>query len=727
MGGLAPAQRLYLEQQRCRVTSTLAFAQASRNVGELTADLPRRRRRPSSYSSSGMREGGDRTASSAGHTTSEELEDHMTFSQQQSKLDERRRRMYCLGCSSAYLGSTPSFASASNTTPPPSDQSWWSEDFSSYHPPSSYDGARAGMGAGDSCSSSSSSSYAVGFPVLQSPEPSEPLSGHLLDGSWVLQERDREPAFFPAKVCLTESLKWQGGPFHECWALPLVVGGSFLPEKCRSKQPLLLPQDVPLPPTPLGGHLPQLQHSAGLCGLDPTRAYRLGDAPVRVLGVGQQSWVLRKLVLWKNVLYELELLPAEAFMMAPPLARQPPLGFVPLSGATVNVLRPGMLRVRAARTCGDDSRSCTVHLCSRDPEDALWWAQLLRAAADLDVDDMYEPVPDDDLRAGRSGLASTPSKVTLSSGKCAVVRRARRRWGCKGRNSGDCAIKVFDKATFFESVRSGGERPDALVREALAQAALTSVVSESSSPIVRLLSAFETRTTLVLEMELMSSQTLLDELTRAGTMDEREAALITRSLLEAVSICQAQGMAHRDVKLSNILLPRDAGASLADCSSTSHPVRLADFGMAGLEDEEGCLRGRCGTPGYVAPEIFALGKQEPYPNGKVDLYSVGVVAYTMIAGYEPFFGETNADIIEQNSAGHVMFHLSSWGKVSLSGQSFVASLLEADPGERMTLAQARQHPWILSAAHVSPVDSDSDSKDDLDETVNLDYHDDELA
>jgi serine/threonine protein kinase len=89
-------------------------------------------------------------------------------------------------------------------------------------------------------------------------------------------------------------------------------------------------------------------------------------------------------------------------------------------------------------------------------------------------------------------------------------------------------------------------------------------------------------------------------------------------LVDAVLHCSRQGIAHRDIKLSNVTFPVDSNS---DSASDDIIVKLADFGMAGFIGRDGRLRGRCGTPGFVAPDIIkALGHESYHMN--VDMFSV---------------------------------------------------------------------------------------------------------
>jgi calcium/calmodulin-dependent protein kinase I len=280
------------------------------------------------------------------------------------------------------------------------------------------------------------------------------------------------------------------------------------------------------------------------------------------------------------------------------------------------------------------------------------------------------------------------------------------------------AVKLVSKEIFWERVESGKERGDALIREVLAQLYLEAywywhevLMQESHSmPFVRLYSVFETPTGFALELELMEHNDLFDVLAQQGPLPECHTRHIMAQLLDAVAFAQKIGIAHRDIKLSNITFPKanvkpeqqdqdqddqnPTAVPIASTETSLPQVKLADFGMAGFLGADRKLRGRCGTPGYVAPDILSAGVNEAY-GINVDIFSLGVVAYTLLCGYEPFYGQDNADLLRANRVVEYAFHPPEWEEIaSEAAKDWIARSLTAAPDQRWTPEEAKKHPWL---------------------------------
>lgn len=102
------------------------------------------------------------------------------------------------------------------------------------------------------------------------------------------------------------------------------------------------------------------------------------------------------------------------------------------------------------------------------------------------------------------------------------------------------------------------------------------------------------------------------------------------------------------------------------------------------------LMSMAGSFGYAAPEIML--KQG---HGKaVDLWSLGVITYTLLCGYSPFRSETLNDLIEECCYGKIVFHDRYWRDVSKDAKDFILTLLQPDPTRRPTSEIALKHPWL---------------------------------
>ena len=274
------------------------------------------------------------------------------------------------------------------------------------------------------------------------------------------------------------------------------------------------------------------------------------------------------------------------------------------------------------------------------------WVSCLNAASKLTVHDLYD----------------FDGNTCIGQGRYASVYKARRI--DKMGQSLECAIKVVDKSEFWSRVVKNMERADTLVREASVQATLA-CKGATLPTVLKLGSLFETSDNIVYEVELLEGTDLFRYVSKKGSLSETEAACIVRDILVGLEAMCRFGVAHRDIKPANILMCEKA--------SDGVHVKVADFGMSTFAGVDGLLRGRCGTPGYVAPEIFSAGVNGGYGN-KVDIFSTGVTLYIMLCGYEPFYGETDAELIHANREAVVEFPDADWGNGELRNSNRDTSL-----------------------------------------------------
>lgn len=108
---------------------------------------------------------------------------------------------------------------------------------------------------------------------------------------------------------------------------------------------------------------------------------------------------------------------------------------------------------------------------------------------------------------------------------------------------------------------------------------------------------------------------------------------------------------------------------------------LADFGIAKtLDNKEETLNTMAGSFGYAAPEVMNReGHGKP-----VDMWSMGVITYTLLCGYSPFRSENLQDLLNECTQGSVVFHERYWKDVSEDAKDFIRTLIVPEPNRRAT-------------------------------------------
>jgi len=150
--------------------------------------------------------------------------------------------------------------------------------------------------------------------------------------------------------------------------------------------------------------------------------------------------------------------------------------------------------------------------------------------------------------------------------------------------------------------------------------------------IVRLKLAFplKERKSVVIVMEYCSGGDLKGYLQKRGRLMEDEACEIMGQLVEAVRYCHEKRIVHRDLKLHNVVFAKP----------NSRDIRVVDFGISGLFRD----KSMAGSLKYMAPEILSGKNLEAGP--AIDVFSMGVILYTLVTGKMPFDG-TSADSIRR--------------------------------------------------------------------------------
>ncbi|KAF6115924.1 ribosomal protein S6 kinase A2 [Phyllostomus discolor] len=193
--------------------------------------------------------------------------------------------------------------------------------------------------------------------------------------------------------------------------------------------------------------------------------------------------------------------------------------------------------------------------------------------------------------------------------------------------------------------------------------------------------------------ELMRGGELLDRILRQRCFSEREASDVLCTISKTMDYLHSQGVVHRDLKPSNILY--------VDESGNPESIRICDFGFAKqLRAENGLLMTPCYTANFVAPEVL---KRQGY-DAACDIWSLGVLLYTMLAGFTPFANgpdDTPEEILARISSGKYALSGGNWDFVSDAAKDVVSRMLHVDPQQRLTAVQVLKHPWIVNREHLS--------------------------
>uniref|UniRef100_A0A3B3D0L3 MAP/microtubule affinity-regulating kinase 3 n=1 Tax=Oryzias melastigma TaxID=30732 RepID=A0A3B3D0L3_ORYME len=274
-------------------------------------------------------------------------------------------------------------------------------------------------------------------------------------------------------------------------------------------------------------------------------------------------------------------------------------------------------------------------------------------------------------RSGRTGVRTRSSDEpqpphvgnyrllkTIGKGNFAKVKLARHI--LTGR---EVAIKIIDKTQL---------NPNSL-QKLFREVRIMKILNHPN--IVKLFEVIETDRTLYLVMEYASGGEVFDYLVAHGRMKEKEARAKFRQIVSAVQYCHQKHIVHRDLKAENLLLDADMN------------IKIADFGFSNEFTLGNKLDTFCGSPPYAAPELFQ-GKK--YDGPEVDVWSLGVILYTLVSGSLPFDGQNLKELRERVLRGkyRIPFYMST------DCENLLKRFLVLNPAKRGTLEQIMKDRWI---------------------------------
>ncbi|KAG8990967.1 hypothetical protein FRB90_001528 [Tulasnella sp. 427] len=175
-----------------------------------------------------------------------------------------------------------------------------------------------------------------------------------------------------------------------------------------------------------------------------------------------------------------------------------------------------------------------------------------------------------------------------------------------------------------------------------------------------------------------------------------QARVLTAEMVDAIQYTHRKLVMHRDLKPENVLLTE---------RTDDHPfgrVKVADFGLAKSMADGTCAKTMCGTPAYLAPEVVLSGSQ-PY-DFKVDCWSLGVIVWAMVTNTACFPEDDNMSLIERFQNRYVNWDMVEGRGLSDECIDFMQRMIVNDPRLRMSINEARNHPWLRGIRNDPPAD-----------------------
>ena len=201
--------------------------------------------------------------------------------------------------------------------------------------------------------------------------------------------------------------------------------------------------------------------------------------------------------------------------------------------------------------------------------------------------------------------------------------------------------------------------------------------------IIKLYDIYENENYIYIIMEYCSGGDLLSYFEHYDyKLTESKVCEIIHKLSMAIYYLHSYGIVHRDLKPENILM--------TDLSLQAD-IRLLDFGLSKIVGNEEKCTEPYGTLSFVAPEVL----QGKAYDKSVDLWSIGIITFLLLAGYLPFDDKhSEREIARQTIQDPIPFDNKIWDKYSKESKNFVEGLLHKKPEKRLSIKEVLEHPWI---------------------------------
>ncbi|XP_069321325.1 ribosomal protein S6 kinase alpha-5 isoform X5 [Eulemur rufifrons] len=267
----------------------------------------------------------------------------------------------------------------------------------------------------------------------------------------------------------------------------------------------------------------------------------------------------------------------------------------------------------------------------------------------------------------------------------------------KDKPLGEGSFSICRKCTHKKSNQAFAVKIISKRMEANTQKEITALkLCEGHPNIVKLHEVFHDQLHTFLVMELLNGGELFERIKKKKHFSETEASYIMRKLVSAVSHMHDVGVVHRDLKPENLLFTDE---------NDNLEIKIIDFGFARLKPPDNQpLKTPCFTLHYAAPELL---NHNGYDES-CDLWSLGVILYTMLSGQVPFQSHDRSltctsaeEIMKKIKKGDFSFEGEAWKNVSQEAKDLIQGLLTVDPNKRLKMSGLRYNEWLQDGSQLS--------------------------
>ena len=192
-------------------------------------------------------------------------------------------------------------------------------------------------------------------------------------------------------------------------------------------------------------------------------------------------------------------------------------------------------------------------------------------------------------------------------------------------------------------------------------------------------------------MEYCSKGELFDYIVNNKRLSEDEASIFFYQLINGLEHIHNKGVAHRDLKPENLLLTKNK------------ILKIIDFGLSHIINNNCLLSTKCGSPSYASPEIIT---KKFYDGFKTDIWCCGIILYAMLCGYLPFEGENNDELFQ-----NILICKPELPKfMSEKGKKLIVKLLSPNPDNRIYIEDIKKDDFYLKGKELSNIDYDTIKK-----------------